>query len=135
MCIKVYWKRLVVPAKLKGYTNGKLPSSELGHLSCGGTAWKGGECGGAVFSFNLMYDHALRDGIRLVAVSEGYRSYERQLALFLDRYQLTPTGRVPEVTRTWKGQTWFLKQGKSPSAEPQTSPHGWGLAQDLDVRD
>lgn len=135
MCQKLYWKPLVVPAELKAYTNGKLPEEQLGRLSCGGTAWKGGKCGGAVFSFNLMFDHAKREGIILDAVSEGYRSYERQLALFLDRYQLTPTGRVPEITRTWNGATWYLKQGKSPSASPQTSPHGWALAQDLDVRD
>ena len=134
MC-KTYYKQLIVPAELKAFTNGKIPGDQLGDLSCGGDAWKGGLCGGAVFSFNLMFDHAKREGIVLDAVSEGYRSYDRQLALFMDRYQLTPTGRVPEITRTWNGATWFLKQGKSPSASPGTSPHGWALAQDLDVRD
>ena len=133
MCHKTY-KQLIVPAQLQAYTNGKIPEDQLGRLSCGGTAWKGGKCGGAVFSFNLMYDHARRDGINLVAVSEGYRSYDRQLALFMDRYQLSPSGRVPEVTRTWNGATWYLKQGKSPSASPGSSPHGWALAQDVNVQ-
>ena len=126
------YKKLVVPAELSKLTNGKIPADQLGRLSCGGTAWKGGACGGAVFSFNLMYDHAKREGIELKAVSEGFRSYDRQLALFLDRYQTIPNG--SQVTRKWNNATWYLKAGKSPSASPGTSPHGWALAQDLNVQ-
>lgn len=129
------YKALKVPTDLAHFGNGQLPPTRLGRLSCGGTAWIGGKCGGAVFSFNLMYDHAKRDGVVLKAVSEGYRSYEKQYALFVDRYSPVPTGRVPQVTRYYNGKVWFLKQGKSPSATPGQSPHGWGLAQDLDVRD
>lgn len=129
------YKRLIIPSEMQRYTNGKLPAETLGKLSMGGTAWRGGKCGGAVFAFNLMYDHAKRDGIKLVAISEGYRSYERQVALFLDRYSSSPTDRVPTITRIWQGRTYWLRSGKSPSATPATSPHGFGLAQDINVND
>jgi LAS superfamily LD-carboxypeptidase LdcB len=89
--------------------------------------------GGFVFACNQMVDDARKDGIILKAVSEGYRSYARQEALFLDRYENKPTGRKPEVTRYWEGEKWWLKVGKSPSATPGFSPHGFGLAQDFDV--
>ena len=114
--------------------NGKLPSEVLGKLSCGGTGWFDPEyCGGFVFACNVMYDDARKDGITLKAVSEGYRSYNRQLALFNDRYQPTPSDRKPEVTRYFDGKKWWLKPNKSPSATPGYSPHGWGIAQDFDV--
>ena len=114
--------------------NGKLPSEVLGNLSCGGTGWFDPDyCGGFVFACNVMYDDARKDGITLKAVSEGYRSYNRQLALFNDRYQSTPSDRKPEVTRYFDGKKWWLKPNKSPSATPGYSPHGWGVAQDFDV--
>ena len=114
--------------------NGKLPSEVLGKLSCGGTGWfDPGYCGGFVFACNVMFDDARKDGITLKAVSEGYRSYNRQLALFNDRYQSTPSDRKPEVTRYFDGKKWWLKPNKSPSATPGYSPHGWGVAQDFDV--
>ena len=114
--------------------NGKLPSEVLGKLSCGGTGWFDADyCGGFVFACNVMFDDARKDGITLKAVSEGYRSYNRQLALFNDRYQSTPSDRKPEVTRYFDGKKWWLKPNKSPSATPGYSPHGWGVAQDFDV--
>jgi hypothetical protein len=114
--------------------NGKLPSEVLGKLSCGGTGWFDPEyCGGFVFACNVMYDDARKNGITLKAVSEGYRSYNRQLALFNDRYQPTPSDRKPEVTRYFDDKKWWLKPNKSPSATPGYSPHGWGVAQDFDV--
>lgn len=114
--------------------NGKLPSEVLGKLSCGGTGWfDPNHCGGFVFACNIMYDDARKAGITLKAVSEGYRSYARQEALFYDRYEDRPTGRKPEVTRYFNGGKWYLKVGKSPSATPGYSPHGWGVAQDFDV--
>jgi len=126
------YKRLVVPHRLEQYGNGKLPTSKLAKLSCGGTGWFDIDWyGGFVFACNLMYDHAKRDGITLKAVSGGYRSFEAQEALFFSRYSLTPTGRVPQVTRTYKGRTYFLNKGASPSASPGTSPHGWACAQDF----
>jgi len=131
------YKRLIVPAPLVG-RNGELASEELAKLSAGGNGWYSPDpkyCGGFVFAFNLMYDQAVKDGVQLKAVSEGYRSYTRQEALFYDRYDDQPTGRKPEVTRYYDGRKWWLKVGKSPSATPGYSPHGYGLAQDLNVND
>lgn len=129
------YKRLNVPAYL-GLKNGELPADSLKKLSCGGTGWFSVDhCGGFVFAMNVMYDHAKKDGVILRAVSEGYRSLARQEALFYERYSTVSTGRVPEIIRIYKNQRWFLKKGYAPSAIPQTSPHGYGLAQDLDVRD
>lgn len=87
----------------------------------------------AAAAWNRMYAAALQDGVRLECVSFGYRSLPRQKALFLERYSLKKTLRRPEVTREWDGRTWYLKRGKSPSATPGTSNHGWGLAQDIKV--
>ena len=127
------YKRLNVPKDWLPI-NGKLPSEVLAKLSCGGTGWFDPDyCGGFVFACNVMYDDARKDGITLKAVSEGYRSYNRQLALFNDRYQPTPSDRKPEVTRYFDGKKWWLKPNKSPSATPGYSPHGWGIAQDFDV--
>ena len=121
-------KKLVVPDALKAYGNGKIPAHELAQLTSGGTMY-----GPAAFWWNHMCADAANAGITIKSVSEGYRSYERQEALFLARYALKSTGRKPEVTRRWNGKTWFLRKGKSPSATPGTSNHGWGLAQDIEV--
>jgi len=128
------YKAQKVPGTLLRYGNGRLPASALGKLSCGGTAWATSVFwGGPAFAFNTMYDDALKDGIQLKAVSGGYRSFEAQEALFFSRYSTEPTGRVPQITRIYKGRTYFLNQGASPSASPGTSPHGWACAQDFDV--
>jgi hypothetical protein len=129
------YKRLVVPPELH-LVNGKLPAEVLAKLSCGGTGWFSMDhCGGFVFAMNTMFDDARKDGVTLKAVSEGYRSYARQEALFFDRYQDTPSSRKPEVIRYYQSKKYWLKVGKSPSATPGFSPHGFGLAQDLAVND
>jgi len=121
-------KKLRVPKELKKYGNGKLPTSELTKITGGGNMWST-----AAFWWNAMCKEAKKDGVIIKGVSEGYRSYERQEVLFFDRYSSKKTGRVPEVTRLWKMKRWWLRQGKSPCATPGTSPHGWGLAQDVEV--
>jgi len=123
-------KRPQLDATLRLYGNGKLPESILKKIHAGGKLY-----GPAAWWANVMYDAAKKDGIQLRSVSAGYRSYETQKAMFLDRYSRLPTLRRPTVTRRWEGRTWYLKRGKSPSASPGTSNHGWGLAQDFDVRD
>ena len=80
------YKAQKVPATLSIYGNGKIPASALGKLSAGGTAWASSVyAGGPAFAFNLMYDDALKDGVKLKAVSGGYRSLEAQEALFFSR--------------------------------------------------
>jgi LAS superfamily LD-carboxypeptidase LdcB len=119
-----------IDATLRLYGNGKLPRTLLHNIHPGGQLY-----GPAAWWCNVMYDAAKKDGITLRSVSSGYRSYERQKQMFLERYSRVPTLRRPKVTRKWEGRTWWLKKGKSPSATPGKSNHGWGLAQDFNVTD
>jgi LAS superfamily LD-carboxypeptidase LdcB len=113
---------------LRLFGNGKLPATLLRSIKAGGRLYAP-----AAVAFDRMYAAAEKDGIVLKSVSAGYRSHERQKALFLERYSKLPTLRRPQVTRVWEGRKWYLKRGKSPSATPGKSNHGWGLSQDLEV--
>lgn len=123
-------KKLVRPKELEGIPNGKLPLRVLWPIKGGGKLFKS-----AAKAYNEMYREAKKVGVVLVPVARGYRSYDEQLVLFVDRYSEKPTGRIPRVTRQFQGKTWYLKKGKSPSATPGTSTHGDGLAQDINVSD
>ena len=81
----------------------------------------------------LLVEHEEDQAQRRGGGVHGYRSLEGQEALFFARYDLIDYGRVPQITRQYKGRTYFLKPGMSPSASPGTSPHGWACAQDFDV--
>lgn len=121
-------KKVTVPLALRKHGNGRIPATELRPIKGGGMLWYQ-----AAFAWNKMYDAALKDGVKLVAVSSGYRSLIHQEQLFYDRYVARKTLRRPPVTRHYRGVTWWLKVGKAPSATPGTSNHGWGLAQDIKV--
>lgn len=121
-------KKVVIPSHLKKHGNGKLPKKELKPIKGGGELWYQAAC-----CWNAMYDAALKDGVRLESVSAGYRSLESQEEMFFNRYSPKKTLRRPEVTRLYKRQTYWLRVGKSPSATPGKSNHGWGLAQDIKV--
>lgn len=121
-------KKVVLPSDMKGLTNGKLPSSllkaigpygKMHHLAS--DAWE------------ALRARAKQDGIELVHVGD-YRSYESQLAMFMDRYVKGDSGDPRRITRTFQGQRWMLKKGKAPSASPGTSNHGWGLAIDAALK-
>lgn len=124
------YKPLVLPTELRSYKNGQLPVNRLARVKAGGQMFAP-----VAYWFNEMYDAALAAGFKLR--NEGdYRSFSRQLTLFNDRYSLVDDGRIPTVTRTYEGKTWYLKKGMSPSATPDPtgvkgSNHGWGLAMDL----
>lgn len=122
-------KRLVVPAKLGRVLNGKLPVRFLGRVRGGGFLYRP-----VAKAFNAMADEAKKSGIKLRSIG-SYRSYAGQHDMFMDRYSLKDEGRVPMVTRKFNGRVWYLRKGKSPSATPGTSNHGYGLAVDIDVRD
>ena len=120
-------KRLVVPSALSRTPNGVLPLAVLRKCKAGGLLYKP-----VAKSFNEMYAKAKAEGIKLVSVG-SYRDYDKQHALFMSRYSLKDTGRVPQVTRKFDGRVWYLNKGVSPCASPGTSNHGYGLAVDLDV--
>lgn len=120
--------KLVIPPQLKKYGNGQIPRSELKTIRCGGEMWKW-----AAFCFDMMYDAAKKDGVVFRNIGD-YRPLPNQERMFMDRYSPKPTLRKPRINRVYKGKVWWLKKGKSPSATPGKSPHGWGLAIDLDVK-
>lgn len=120
--------KLTVPTALKQYKNGQLPASVLAKVKTGGQMYAP-----VAAHFNNLYDAALAAGFKLKNVGD-YRSFDGQLAMFMDRYVTEDTG--TGVTRKYEGKTWYLKKGKAPSAAPDPtglkgSNHGWGLAMDL----
>jgi LAS superfamily LD-carboxypeptidase LdcB len=121
-------KAVKLPKALKSVTNGHVPPQMLRAITPGGKLWLN-----AAKAANAMAKDMAAAGLTLKSSSEGYRPYSRQEALFRDRYSIKPTARNPRVTRLWNSKTWYLKAGKSPSATPGTSNHGYGLAQDFDV--
>jgi LAS superfamily LD-carboxypeptidase LdcB len=117
---------LIMPSDLAGQKNGEInpallrninaPSGKLHHLAA--TAW------------NCLQLSAYFSGIELRHVG-AYRPLSEQVKLFNARYESAPTGRTPQVTRTYQGKTWYLKKGVAPAGTPSTSNHGWGLAIDV----
>ena len=121
-------RKVNVPARLKKFGNGELPADQLSEITSGGRLWSE-----AAFWWNHMCAAAAKDGVTIRSVSAGYRSLEAQERLFHDRYVPRRTLRRPVVKRFYRGKWWWLKVGKSPSATPGRSNHGWGLAQDIQV--
>lgn len=121
-------KNVVLPADLRNEQNGALsrsllrdiePKGQLHHIAA--DAWRALRVAAYFDKIPLTHEGA-------------YRPMERQMALWLDRYSTTKSKRVPEVTRTLNGVTYYLKVGKSPSAVPGTSPHGLGISIDCALR-
>lgn len=121
-------KKFVIPAELKPFPNGRIPEKYLHKADAYGTLYHY-----AAWWAGLMVAAAKKDGLTLKPISEGYRSYDRQYALFMQRYSMTDEGRKPQVTRLWNQHKWFLRKGFSPCAAPGYSNHGWGCAQDWGV--
>jgi LAS superfamily LD-carboxypeptidase LdcB len=118
--------KIIMPTKLEGFANGLIPDTMLRPVKGGGqleahaaTAW------------GAMQLAAYFDGIDLSKNVGAYRSLMAQKALFQERYSPLKTDRVPEVTRTLGGKTWYLKKGMAPAGTPGNSSHGWGLAVDV----
>jgi LAS superfamily LD-carboxypeptidase LdcB len=117
---------IIMPSDLAGAKNGELnpallrdikaPNGKMHRLAA--TAW------------NAMQLAAYFDGVELKHVG-AYRPLARQVYMFNERYAASPTGRTPQVTRTYQGKTWYLKKGVAPAGTPGTSNHGWGLAIDV----
>ncbi len=118
---------LRLPEELVKVANGKVPAKLMRRVKANADMYHK-----AAVAYDAMHDAALKAGFEFRAVG-GYRTYDRQLSLFKDRYSLRDLGRKPQVTRRFEGKTWFLKPGKSPSGTPGTSNHGLGLAIDLAV--
>jgi len=136
--MKYPYKKLVVPAELLKFGNGKLPPSRLGIIKCGGAMYTP-----IALKFNELYVAALAAGHKLRNVGD-YRSFEAQLGLFKERYRPAEDKdwankkkgilNDPErVKRTYENETWLLRTGFSPCSTPGKSNHGYGLAVDVGV--
>lgn len=100
---------LVPPASLTAYGNGRLPDEALVAVGQSGHRLYAP----AAASFQSMVSAAKAEGID-IRITDSYRTYDQQLDL-ADRKGLYSNGGL--------------------AAEPGTSPHGWGMAIDADVRD
>jgi len=122
---KLKIKKPIRPSDLKGWENGKIskcllskikPTGQLHHL--------------AARSWHALRDAAWKDGI-LLSLSQGYRTYDQQVALFKSRYTTDVLPGRP--TKRWQGQVWYQRPKTAMAAVPGTSNHGWALALDLAI--
>lgn len=114
-----------IPIVLKLQGNGRLKPDQLAPVRGGGSLYKS-----AAVAFNFMWSAANKDGLDLDNWGT-YRTYERQVSLFLSRNEPYPTGRNPEIRTIWGSKAYWLKPGAAPVAEPGKSIHGWGMAIDV----
>jgi LAS superfamily LD-carboxypeptidase LdcB len=118
-------QKYVVPAELDGVPNGDIPPALLSNIKpYGQLYWK------AACAWQAMLAAAKVDGLDFSHVG-ALRTLKEQISLFESRYTTKATKRVPQVTRTYKGKTYFLKDGMAPAGSPGTSKHGHGCAIDI----
>jgi cysteine synthase len=99
--------RLEPPSQLRQWGNGQIPPEMLVPIADGSERLYAP----AAQAFEQMRSDAARSGVPL-GVSDGYRSYEDQVAM---------------------ARAKGLYQDGGLAAVPGTSNHGWGLALDLDL--
>lgn len=113
------------PSDLKSEKNGKIkpallkkikPTGQLHHL--------------AARSWHALREAAWDAGVQL-SLSQGYRTYDQQVALFESRYTTDVLPGRP--TKRWQGQVWYQRPKTAMAAVPGTSNHGWALALDLAI--
>ncbi len=118
-------RKFVVPSELEKCPNGDIPPHLLSNIKpYGQLYWK------AAAAWEALCEAAKADGLEFSHVG-AFRSLKEQIALFDSRYSKKATKRIPQVTRTYKGKVFFLKEGMAPAGTPGTSKHGWGTAQDF----
>ncbi len=98
-----------VPSDLAAYGNGQIPRSALREVgTTGHRLWAP-----ASAALQQLMADAARDGVQ-IGITDSYRSYDAQVDV-AQRKGLYSRGGL--------------------AAEPGTSPHGWGMAVDLDLGD
>ena len=107
-------------------SNGQIPSSDLVDLSTPGRLHYT-----AADSYEDLRRAAGTTGTE--GSREAYRSLQDQEDLFEQNYQKNyceyEPGKV-DKRGPWEGVYWYRKPGKSPTAVPGQSNHGWGKAVD-----
>jgi peptidoglycan hydrolase-like protein with peptidoglycan-binding domain len=123
--------RVVRPRDLSGTSNGRLRASLLSTVTpVHSRGWSMHHI--AARCWEAMRAAAWRDGVLLSMSGNPYRSYERQVSLFRDRYASTSPTSIDKSGRLWNGVRYYRTRG-APVAVPGTSNHGWGLAIDLAI--
>ena len=122
------------------HLKGKKPSQITPDMVVASAGGKLEKCAAA--AFEEMATAAKADGIILKATSAGdtLRSIAQQTAGFLQRYQKAPIANAS--TKTWNGETYYLKPGMAMLATPYDDPadakargsrHLYGIA--IDIKD
>lgn len=106
-----------------GYSNGKIPLTSLTKVTNG---WLRTDAAKGYSSFSAAFNSKFK---KPLSVSEGYRSYTTQKAIFTSRN--SPHTKPQHNDTEWAGKYWTRKPGTSLAAIPGTSVHGWALAVDF----
>lgn len=118
-------RKFVTPKELEKCPNGDIPAHLLSNIKpYGQLYWR------AAMAWDKMLEAAKAEGLEFSHVG-ALRTLKEQESLFASRYTVKPSKRVPQITRSYKGKTWFLKDGMAPAGTPGTSKHGWGCAIDV----
>lgn len=119
---------VVRPRSTDGFVNGQLPEEAL--RDCGDG--RGPLAQIVSYALEALIIAAAAEDIHFGSVGR-YRTYDRQVEMFLDRYVTWDTGRPSKV---WNGRRYWLRPGKVRSATPGNSNHGFGCADDIcEIRD
>lgn len=121
---------VITPTCAKPYDNGQLPSSIL--EKCGIREYV--MVREAARAHRALMKKAKRDGIKLWASGNPYRTFAGQVGLFNKRYDKIPKP-APWRKEFWQGEWWWLRKNKygrpvAGAAKPGTSNHGKGCAID-----
>jgi peptidoglycan hydrolase-like protein with peptidoglycan-binding domain len=112
-----------IPAWVKEHGNGQVPVELMTKVA---PIWEGYLVPEAAAAWRNLQNAASAAGFALT-MTGAFRTYDRQVALFKERYVTSNTGRK---SKTWNGTQYWLKPGMAMAAVPGTSNHGWGCAVD-----
>lgn len=132
MAINYFFGNTSPPTTPAPIVNGKLPADWLKDVGDG----RGKMLALPAEAMGYLHLAMWNRGFNL-ATTGRYRTYERQVELFLQRWSTTrqynwiKSGVPQYVTTSWDGKVWYLKTGVARAAVPGTSPHGRGCADDV----
>lgn len=115
---------VVLPSVIQGQENGKVSSTLLRGVGDG----RGAMIKLVSYGMQALHIAAAAGGFVIATTGRG-RSYDRQVAMFLERY--TRDYLPDRPYKTWNGVRWYQKPGTAMAATPGTSNHGWWSADDV----
>lgn len=118
----------IIPPSVVGQTNGRL-TAPLFDVGDGSHAVLAAE---ALTAYRRLVDAALYEtGCAIVVLGRdgAYRSFDRQVDLFLSRYETPP--RAGAAVKVWRGVRYSLRAHMATAAVPGTSNHGYAAAVDV----